>query len=67
MVPQIQAEVDKINTLLPPHLQLNEQSSDVMLWAAIFSLHGNYVAGPAPHKTWKDAAVSERVERLRKS
>ena len=65
MAPQVKEEVDKINKLLPPTLQLSEELSRVELWAVIFRLHSDWIAGPEPHSTWKEAAVNERLLRVR--
>lgn len=64
MAPQVQEEVDRINELLPPHLKLGMNATDVELWAAIFSLNGSFIEGPTPHRTWRDAAISEKVRRI---
>ena len=65
MAPQVQAEIDRINQLLPPFLKLRDGCSPEELWAVIFRLHTDYVEGPAPHKTWKDAAINEKQKRVR--
>lgn len=57
--------IDEINQLLPTHLKkLDDQATEVDLWAAIFSLYDNYVVGPHPHETWKDAALDEKLKRI---
>jgi hypothetical protein len=54
-----------INKVLPPFVQLTEQSPPADLWAALFRLYGEQVQGPKGHATWKDAALAELLLRTR--
>lgn len=65
MMSSTQAEINRINAILPPNIQLGAHSSPEELWAAVFSLFNNHVVGPEPFATWKDAAVHEKLTRLR--
>lgn len=57
--------IEAINKVLPPFVQLTEQSPPADLWAALFRLYGEQVQGPKGHATWKDAALAELLLRTR--
>lgn len=53
--------IEAVNKLLPPFVQLKEDSPADVLWAALFRLYGEQVQGPKGHATWKDAAIDAEL------